>query len=195
MLLNDLLIKRKHHVLWNTEFISSEQQNQQVIVQVKTNNTNEAITINAKYLMAFDGAKSKVRHLLKCSFEGATYEDNFFVADTHIKWMQSPDKVTAAPSNTNFCIIFPMYGGNNYFVLGTIPEKLEKKKDVTFKDLETIVKSTTLIPMEFEKVNWFSTYQMHCRCADRFKTGRCFLAGDAAYIYSPAGRQAMNTGL
>jgi hypothetical protein len=44
-------------------------------------------------------------------------------------------------------------------------------------------------------VNWFSTYHVHHRVADRFRKGRAFLLGDAAHIHSPAGGQGMNTGI
>ncbi|MCQ6958362.1 FAD-dependent monooxygenase [Mucilaginibacter aquariorum] len=194
-LLNGVLIEQDHPVWWNTEFISLHQQSDHVTVQLKRNGTNEAITINAKYLIACDGAKSKVRHLLNCKFEGGTYESRFFVADTRIKWTQPPNQVIAAPSKINFCAFFPMYGDDNYRVLGTIPKCFKNKEDFSFKDLETLIKTTTQIPLSFENVNWFATYQLHCRCTDRFKAGRCFLAGDAAHIHSPAGGQGMNTGL
>ena len=44
-------------------------------------------------------------------------------------------------------------------------------------------------------MNWFSTYHVHHRVAEHFRTGRAFLLGDAAHIHSPAGRQGMNTGI
>jgi len=44
-------------------------------------------------------------------------------------------------------------------------------------------------------VNWFSTYRVHHRVADRFRDGRAFLLGDAAHIHSPVGGQGMNTGI
>ena len=46
-----------------------------------------------------------------------------------------------------------------------------------------------------ERVNWFSTYHVHHRVADRFRKGRAFLLGDAAHIHSPVGGQGMNTGI
>jgi hypothetical protein len=46
-----------------------------------------------------------------------------------------------------------------------------------------------------ERVNWFSTYRVHHRVADRFRRGRAFLLGDAAHIHSPVGAQGMNTGI
>ena len=46
-----------------------------------------------------------------------------------------------------------------------------------------------------ERVNWFSTYQVHHRVAEAFRKGRAFLLGDAAHIHSPVGGQGMNTGI
>ena len=75
-LLNEVLTKQDYQVWWNTEFISLDQQSNSVTVQLKRNDTNEGITINAKYLIACDGAKSKVRHLLKCNLKGAPMKIN-----------------------------------------------------------------------------------------------------------------------
>jgi hypothetical protein len=49
--------------------------------------------------------------------------------------------------------------------------------------------------VEVDRVNWFSAYRVHHRVADRFRTGRAFLLGDAAHIHSPVGGQGMNTGI
>jgi hypothetical protein len=42
---------------------------------------------------------------------------------------------------------------------------------------------------------WLSTFRINERLAATFRVGRCFLAGDAAHIHSPAGGQGMNTGI
>ena len=49
--------------------------------------------------------------------------------------------------------------------------------------------------IDVERVNWFSTYRVHHRVADRFRDGRAFLLGDAAHVHSPVGGQGMNTGI
>ncbi|HUE10984.1 MAG TPA: FAD-dependent monooxygenase [Steroidobacteraceae bacterium] len=51
------------------------------------------------------------------------------------------------------------------------------------------------LQVRVERVNWFSTYRVHHRVADRFRGGRAFLLGDAAHIHSPVGGQGMNTGI
>ena len=49
--------------------------------------------------------------------------------------------------------------------------------------------------IDIGRVNWFSTYRVHHRVADRFRMRRAFLVGDAAHIHSPVGGQGMNTGI
>ncbi len=44
-------------------------------------------------------------------------------------------------------------------------------------------------------VRWSATYQTHSRCADRYRAGNVFLAGDAAHLVSPVGGQGMNLGI
>jgi len=51
------------------------------------------------------------------------------------------------------------------------------------------------LQIDVEQVNWFSTYHVHHRVANRFRSGRAFLLGDAAHIHSPVGGQGMNTGI
>jgi hypothetical protein len=40
-----------------------------------------------------------------------------------------------------------------------------------------------------------TNFRLHHRAAVRYRSGRVFLAGDAAHIHSPAGAQGMNTGI
>jgi hypothetical protein len=42
---------------------------------------------------------------------------------------------------------------------------------------------------------WTTAFSVHHRHADRYRSGRLLLAGDAAHIHSPAGAQGMNTGI
>ena len=42
---------------------------------------------------------------------------------------------------------------------------------------------------------WLTNFRLHHRAATRYRSGRVFLAGDAAHIHSPAGAQGMNTGI
>ncbi len=71
--------------------------------------------------------------------------------------------------------------------------ELSHRQNLTFEDIRDRVEP--LLDVKVTQVNWFSTYRVHHRVADRFRVGRAFLVGDAGHIHSPAGGQGMNTGI
>ncbi|MFI5203755.1 MAG: FAD-dependent monooxygenase [Flavobacteriales bacterium] len=192
-LLHENLVKHGKQVMWGHEFVELTEYKTEINASAKSN--TGGIRIRAQYLIACDGARSPVRHKLNFSFKGGTYQHKFFVADTKLIWDKSYDKLVVSPGNHSFCAFLPLYGDKNYRVLGTLPKEYSTREDITFADLETVIKKTIGVPLEFEKVNWFSTYQLHHRAVSHFSEGRVFLAGDSAHIHSPAGGQGMNTGL
>ena len=194
-LLHDNLQKKNKNVLWNYEFVSLTETRDNIEVVLKNSTTDETLKVTTKYIIACDGAKSPVRHSGNFTFEGGTYENKFFVADTTMIWKIGNDKIILAPSDEIFIAFFPMRGENKFRVIGTLPLKFADRDEINFEDLERVIKEVTKIDLDFTNVGWHSTYKIHHRCVDTFSKGRIFLAGDAAHIHSPAGGQGMNTGL
>jgi len=188
------LKKNGRDVLWEHELVKVSQTAEEVTVTIKAP-AGEEKTLTSKYLIAADGARSVVRHQFGFKFEGGTYQNKFFVADTELKWNHPYDRLTLFPAHYNFCAFFPIKGKNTIRVLGTLPKEYAGKENVDFKDLETIIKNTVKVEVTFTKVNWFSVYHLHHRGVDNFRNSNIFLAGDSAHIHSPAGGQGMNTGL
>jgi 2-polyprenyl-6-methoxyphenol hydroxylase-like FAD-dependent oxidoreductase len=50
-------------------------------------------------------------------------------------------------------------------------------------------------PALVQNVVWSAGLQVHHRLAMHYRSGRVFLAGDAAHVHSPAGAQGMNAGI
>jgi 2-polyprenyl-6-methoxyphenol hydroxylase-like FAD-dependent oxidoreductase len=195
-LLYEQLKTTGNDVLWRTSLVSFEQNEDFVLADLyDKSDPFRKIAVKASYLLACDGASSLVRQQLGMNFAGGTYQNKFFVADVQLNWQQPQNKLIASLSRINFCAFFPMYGNNNYRILGTLPESFACTDDVSFDDLKDVITANVKLPLDIENLNWFSVYKLHHRCIDQFRISRCFLLGDAAHIHSPAGGQGMNTGL
>jgi 2-polyprenyl-6-methoxyphenol hydroxylase-like FAD-dependent oxidoreductase len=194
-LLYNYLQGREKEVLWNRELESFSQTERGVTAQVKTADGASQI-IEAQYLVGCDGAKSPVRHALGLGFEGSTFERMFFVADAQVDWRLSHDALHVCLAKQSFVVFFPLKGGQRYRIVGVFPEEFAREEgDILYEEIEQRIKDEALLELDVHDVEWFSTYKVHTRHVSKFSTGRCFLAGDAAHVHSPAGAQGMNTGI
>lgn len=194
-LLYEYLRSHGRDVHWKAELENFSQNETGVTAQVKIS-SGESLTINGKYLVGCDGASSPVRHALGLTFEGSTFERLFYVADARVEWEKEHGVLHVALARDVFTAFFPMKGEHRYRIIGTFPEsKNQEEGEVVYEEIEKEIKERSKIPLEISDVRWFSLYKVHSRRVNKFSKGRCFVAGDAAHIHSPAGAQGMNTGI
>ena len=194
-LLHDYLLAHDRKVLWNTELKSFAQTDTEVIAQVQAG-LSERQVIEAQYLVGCDGPRSPVRHALGMTFEGSTFERVFYVADVQIDWKFSHDALHVCLARNAVVAFFPMKGDRRYRIVGAFPEGFDKdQQEILYEEIERRIKEEAEIALDITHVDWFSTYKVHTRHVNKFSQGRCFVAGDAAHIHTPAGGQGMNTGI
>jgi 2-polyprenyl-6-methoxyphenol hydroxylase-like FAD-dependent oxidoreductase len=194
-LLHDFIKEHGRDVRWQTMLETFSQDESGVTANIK-NVEGRTETIEAKFLVGCDGAKSPVRHSLGLAFEGSTFERMFYVADVVIDWDYAHDALMVFLMKHNLLAFFPMLGAQHWRIVGTFPEEFAKDEgEVLYDEIEEQIKKDSEVALDITKVNWFSTYKVHTRHVDKFSKGRCFLAGDAAHIHTPAGAQGMNTGI
>ncbi|MBV9242014.1 MAG: FAD-dependent monooxygenase, partial [Acidobacteria bacterium] len=121
-LLYDYLSTAGHDVTWNTELADFLQDEAGVHAQLRTADGREE-TIDAKYLVACDGAKSLVRHKLGLKFGGSTFERMFYVADVKLDWEYPHDALQIFLMRNQLLAFFPMVGDKRYRIVGTFPEE------------------------------------------------------------------------
>jgi 2-polyprenyl-6-methoxyphenol hydroxylase-like FAD-dependent oxidoreductase len=194
-LLYEFVRSHDRDVSWNTELENFSQDASGVTAQVKLP-SGESQTIRGKYLVGCDGSKSVVRHELGLTFEGSTFERLFYVADARVDWNFPHDALHVCLAREVFVAFFPMPGENRYRIVGTFPEsKNQEDGEVDYEEIEQEIKDQAKLKLDISDVRWFSLYKVHSRRVNKFSEGKCFVAGDAAHIHSPAGAQGMNTGI
>ncbi len=144
------------------------------------------------YICGCDGARSCVRETLRLGFPGGTYEQLFYVADVKIASGFSRD-LSINLGEHILTLMFPVRSSGMQRLIGLVPSDLSHRETLGFEDIRAEVES--LLDIKVTDVNWFSTYRVHHRVADKFRVGRAFLVGDAGHVHSPAGGQGMNTGI
>ena len=137
-----------------------------------------------------------MRHTLGLAFEGSTFERVFYVADAKIDWNFQHDALRVCLSKNSFILFFPLKGEKRYRIVGVFPEEFSKDENqILYDEIERRIKKETQFEIDIHDIEWFSTYKVHTRKASTFFTKKCFLAGDAGHVHSPAGAQGMNTGI
>ena len=177
-------------VEWNTELESFTQDEWGVRAVLERD--GDRIACSSAYLCGCDGARSRVRESLKFDFSGGTYEHLYYVADVKTSGPENRDLVGHIGANT-FALMLPVRSRGMQRLIGIMPPQAEALPEPGFEDVRPVLEP--LLGIKVEQVNWFSTYRVHHRVASQFRSGRCFLGGDAAHIHSPAGGQGMNTGI
>jgi 2-polyprenyl-6-methoxyphenol hydroxylase-like FAD-dependent oxidoreductase len=148
----------------------------------------------AAYLAGCDGARSVVRQGIGAGFPGGTYDQLFYVADVDAAGPALDGELHVELDEADFLAIFPLKGQGRARLIGTVRgERAANPQSLRFDDVSA--RAIEHMKVKIQKVNWFSTYHVHHRVADRFRQARIFLLGDAAHIHSPAGGQGMNTGI
>ncbi|TIP88618.1 MAG: hypothetical protein E5X58_27800 [Mesorhizobium sp.] len=175
----------------NTELVAFEDRTSSVVATLRNGGATE--TVCAAYLVGCDGARSAVRHGLNIGFPGGTYEQAFYVADVTGSGAVTRNGMDTTVSAYGFAIAMPVRQSGSLRLIGIVPKAHEADETITFEAIRADVERDTGIKVN--EVNWFSTYRVHHRVAERFRVGRVFLCGDAGHIHSPAGGQGMNTGM
>jgi 2-polyprenyl-6-methoxyphenol hydroxylase-like FAD-dependent oxidoreductase len=175
-------------VEWDTELDTLTQDEWGVRAVLK--HGGDRVTCSSTYLCGCDGARSRVREALNLDFSGGTYDHLYYVADVKTAGPPNRDLIGHLGANT-FALMLPVRSRGMQRLIGILPD--DASADAGFEAVRPVLEP--LLGIEVEQVNWFSTYRVHHRVAGQFRTNRCFIAGDAAHIHSPAGGQGMNTGI
>ena len=176
-----------------TELLRFTQHDRGVTATLRRPDGSEDVC-DAVYLAGCDGASSTVRGQLGVGFPGGTYTGLFYVADVEATGEAVDGDLNVDIEDADFILLFALKGQGHVRLVGTVRDLPEgERSKLVFDDVKG--KAIEHLKLNIEEVNWFSTYRVHHRVADRFRDRRAFLLGDAAHVHSPVGGQGMNTGI
>ena len=179
-------------VLWSHRVAGLAQGDDGVTLTVET--PNGTIDMTADWAIGSDGARSTVRGLLGLDFEGYTWPDRFVATNIEYPFLE------CGFANANM-IVDPV----NWAVVGRLGR--ENLWRLTYGEDASLDEATILerLPERFAailpdpslpyRIDNFSPYRVHQRCAPSFRVGRVLLAGDAAHACNPCGGLGLTGGV
>ncbi|UUZ62093.1 bifunctional 3-(3-hydroxy-phenyl)propionate/3-hydroxycinnamic acid hydroxylase [Polaromonas sp. P1-6] len=161
-------------------------------VHLALQHAGETKAISCSWLVACDGGRSSVREQLGIKLTGSTYDEKWLIVDLL-------DRGSAFRHTRTYCdparpaIRLPGPDGTlRYeFMLheGEDPEQmLDETRVRSWIHAREPADATLAITRKV-------VYAFHARVAERWKSGRVFLAGDAAHLTPPFAGQGMNSGV
>ena len=179
------------HVLWSHRLTGLAQADDGVRLTVET--PDGETELRAGWVVGSDGARSSVRRLLGLEFEGHTWPERFVA--TNIEYDFSPHGFADANM-----VIDPV----DWAVIAKLGR--DNLWRVTYGEDATLDEAAILerLPEHFARIlpagasyriDNFSPYRVHERCATSFRVGRVLLAGDAAHACNPCGGLGLTTGV
>jgi 2-polyprenyl-6-methoxyphenol hydroxylase-like FAD-dependent oxidoreductase len=152
--------------------------------------------LETEWLIGCDGAHSTVRHGLGLSFLGETLQSNWVLADIHVKGFPFPESEIATYWHEDGVLVFFPISPGRFRVIADIDLAAGvQPADPTLEQIQAIMDRRGPGGMAASNPIWLAAFRINERKVGDYRSGRVFVAGDAAHVHSPAGGQGMNTGM
>jgi 2-polyprenyl-6-methoxyphenol hydroxylase-like FAD-dependent oxidoreductase len=182
---------------YNTEFVAFAETPDGVRAQLRDARTGKAETIEADFMVGTDGGASIVREQLGIGMSGnpaLTYTTNVMFRCANFPALHDKGLgyrfIFIGPEGVWLTIV-AVNGGDRFrmSIVGT-PQKINHSDE----DIRAALHRAMGRDFDYEILSVMRWVRREL-VADRYGTGRVFIAGDAAHLMSPTGGFGMNTGI
>lgn len=187
----------KSEIRYNTELVSLIDNGDHVTATLRSREDGRTYDVEADFLVGADGGQSTVRgHLgIEMSGEGAlTYTSNAIFRCEGLEELHTTSPayryIFIGPEGTWATLV--AINGRDQWRFSLIGD--ETQREVGEAEMRAAIERAVGRGFDFEILSILPWVRRQL-VADRYRSGRVFLAGDAAHLTSPTGGFGMNTGI
>ncbi|MFI9273555.1 FAD-dependent oxidoreductase [Kitasatospora sp. NPDC052896] len=180
-------------VEWGVELIALRPEADAVQVTLRHPDGRTEQTL-APWLIGADGGHSTVRRQLGMRLVGDSTQ-TWLNADVTLDADLSPDSNHLLHTDPGTLLLVPFPEPGKWRVVDTVDVHGADDPELIRRRLAGKIGRTLGRRVEVGTPSWLSAFTVQQRQITRMRSGRCFLAGDAAHVHSPASGQGMNSGI
>ncbi|RZF25794.1 2-polyprenyl-6-methoxyphenol hydroxylase [Paraburkholderia sp. UYCP14C] len=153
--------------------------------------------LHGRYLVGCDGARSLTRQQAGIAFLGHEGTHSWLLGDVRLDLPEGKSPMTKYNEHGGLLIAPPGEDGRSRIVV-TTPDETDPalfRQEPTLEELSRITRQILGTDYNMRDPFWLSRFSNETRLAERYRSGRIFLAGDASHIHAPFGGQGLNVGL
>ncbi|MFJ8011492.1 rifampin monooxygenase [Streptomyces sp. NPDC096339] len=175
-----------------SELVAVSQDEQAVTAELA-----DGTRLRSRYLVGCDGGRSTVRKLIGVGFPGEPSRVDTLLGEVELT--APPEEIAAVMAEVRKTQLRFGAGplGDGLYRVVAPAEGVAEDRTVppTLEELKQQLRATAGTDFGAHSPHWLSRFGDATRLAERYRTGRVLLAGDAAHIHTPAGGQGLNLGI
>ncbi|MEU7040255.1 FAD-dependent oxidoreductase [Streptomyces varsoviensis] len=191
--LRDALAAAGVSVEWGTRLESLSHDDHGARVTLRTADGGAQDT-RVPWLIGADGGHSTVRKQLGLALLGDANE-TWLLADAEVATELPRNSIYLIRAEGTMLMMAPMPGSSRWRMLDTADVSYDGCARTVADRFARKLTAGLGHPVRVADPGWISVFTAQQRMVPAMRVGRCFVAGDAAHVHSPASGQGMNTGI